>query len=113
MELRCPDSAGNPYLQFAAVLGMGLDGIENKIDPPDPVEKDIFRMSPSERLSAGIMSMPESLGEALHHLRNSTIMKEVLGTHVFDNFIEVKQREWDAFRAHVTQWEVDKYLPVL
>ncbi len=113
MELRCPDSAGNPYLQFAVILGMGMDGIENKLTPPDPVEKDIFHMGPSERLSMGIQSMPESLGEALHHFKNSTLMKEILGEHVFDNFITVKQREWDNFRSHVTTWEVDRYLPIL
>lgn len=110
MELRCPDSAGNPYLQFAAILGMGLDGIENKISPPDPVEKDIFHMTASERLESGIQSMPESLGEALHHFRNSKLMRETLGSHIFDNFLTVKQREWDSFRSHVTEWEIDNYL---
>lgn len=113
MELRCPDPAGNPYLQFAVMLGMGLDGIDNKIEPPEPVEKDIFHMNEGERLEHGIQSMPESLGEALHHLRNSSLMKSVLGEHVFDNFIAVKQREWDLFRSQVTGWEIDRYLPKL
>ncbi len=57
--------------------------------------------------------MPESLGEALHHLKNSKLMREILGQHVFENFIEVKTREWDAFRSHVTQWELERYLPRL
>ncbi|MCL6090395.1 MAG: type I glutamate--ammonia ligase [Candidatus Thermoplasmatota archaeon] len=113
MELRCPDSAGNPYLQFAVILGMGLDGIEHKINPPDPVEKDIFHMTAAEREKNGIQSMPESLGEALHHFRNSKLMREVLGDHIFENFITVKQREWDAFRSYVTTWELDRYLPIL
>ncbi len=113
MELRCPDPAGNPYLQFAVMLGMGLDGVDNKIDPPDPVEKDIFHMTEEERHRHGITSMPESLGEALHHLRASSLMKSVLGDHVFNNFLAVKQREWDLFRSHVTEWEVDRYLPQL
>lgn len=113
MELRCPDSAGNPYLQFAVILGMGLDGIENSIVPPDPVERDIFHMNTQERLGEGIQSMPESLGEALHHFRNSAIMKDILGEHIFENFLTVKQREWDAFRSHVTTWEIDRYLPIL
>ena len=113
MELRCPDSAGNPYLQFSAMLAMGLDGIEHKITPPDPVEKDIFHMTPEERQKEGIASMPESLGEALHHFRNSRIMKETFGDHIFENFITVKQREWDSFRSFVTEWEVKRYLPML
>jgi glutamine synthetase len=57
--------------------------------------------------------MPESLGEALHHFRNSKLMKDILGDHVFENFITVKQREWDAFRSYVTKWELDRYLPIL
>lgn len=113
MELRCPDSAGNPYLQFAIMLGMGLDGIERKLDPPEPVEKDIFQMTKEERSSHRIDTMPESLGEALHHFRNSKLMREILGEHIFNNFITVKQREWDAFRSHVTEWETNRYLPIL
>lgn len=113
MELRCPDSAGNPYLQFAIMLGMGLDGIERKLEPPEPVEKDIFHMTKEEREGHKIDSMPESLGEALHHFRNSKLMKGILGEHVFNNFITVKQREWDAFRSNVTEWEINRYLPIL
>ncbi len=113
MELRCPDSAGNPYLQFAIMLGMGLDGIDHKIEPPEPVEKDIFRMSTRERESHKIDSMPESLGEALHHFRNSKLMKDILGEHIFNSFITVKQRDWDAFRSQVTEWEINRYLPIL
>jgi L-glutamine synthetase (EC 6.3.1.2) len=113
MELRCPDSAGNPYLQFAVILGMGLDGIKRNLEAPEPVEKDIFHMTPEERQKNGINSLPESLGEALHHFRNSKLMKEILGEHIFSNFITVKQREWDSFRSHVTKWEIDRYLSVL
>lgn len=113
MELRCPDSAGNPYLQFASVLAMGLDGIEHNLKPPEPVEKDIFAMSAAEREKNGIKSMPESLGEALHHLRGSKLMRQVLGDHAFENFITVKTREWDDFRSHVTEWEIKRYLPIL
>ncbi|CAC12616.1 probable glutamine synthetase [Thermoplasma acidophilum] len=113
MELRCPDPAGNPYLQFAVVLGMGLEGIKNRIEPPEPVEKDIFHMTPEERQAEGIMSMPESLGEALHHLRSSKLMRNVLGDHVYENFITVKQREWDQFRSYVGEWEIKRYLPTL
>ncbi len=113
MELRCPDPSGNPYLQFTAVLAMGLDGIAHKTDPPDPIEKDIFHMTQEEREENGIQSMPESLGEALHHFRNSKLIKNALGDHIFENYITVKQREWDAFRSYVTDWDISRYLPVL
>lgn len=113
MELRCPDPAGNPYLQFSAILAMGMDGITRKLQPPEPVEKDIFHMEPEERIESRIQSMPESLGEALHHFRGSALMRSTLGDHIFENFITVKSREWDAFRSQVTEWELKRYLPVL
>ncbi|MCL4345144.1 MAG: type I glutamate--ammonia ligase [Candidatus Thermoplasmatota archaeon] len=113
IELRCPDPAGNPYLQFATVLGMGLKGIEEKLELPEPAERDIFHMTGEERIKNGIYSMPESLGEALHHLRSSSVMREILGEHVYNNFITVKQREWDDFRSRVTGWEVERYLNIL
>ena len=113
MELRCPDPAGNPYLQFSAILSMGLDGIKNKLEPPEPVERDIYHMTAEDRLKHGIGSMPESLGEALHHFRQSKLMHDMLGSHIFENFAVVKQREWDAFRSFVTKWEIERYLPKL
>jgi glutamine synthetase len=112
-EFRAPDSAGNPYLQFSVLLAAGLDGINRKIDPPDPVEQDIFHMTPEERLNEGIDSLPESLGEALHHLRKSQFVKDTLGEHVYNNFIYIKQKEWDEFRSYVTDWEVKNLLPIL
>jgi glutamine synthetase, type I len=112
-EFRAPDSAGNPYLQFAVLLASGLDGINRKIDPPEPIEQDIFHLTLEERKKLGIDSLPESLGEALHHLRNSQFMREVLGDHVYSNFIYVKQKEWDSFRSWVTDWEINNLLPIL
>ncbi len=112
-ELRCPDPAGNPYLQFAVMLGMGLDGIERRIDPPEPVERDIYHMTPEEKRANNIEPMPESLGEALHHLRGSKLLREILGDHIFNNFLSVKKREWDNYRSKVSDIEVETYLPIL
>ena len=113
IELRNPDPAGNPYLQFAVMLGAGLDGIEKGIEPPEPVEQNIFAMSEEERRMRGIKSLPESLGEALHHFSRSELMREILGDHVFMHFLHVKRREWEEYRAQVTQWEIEKLLPIL
>ncbi len=113
IELRNPDPAGNPYLQFAAMLAAGLDGIKKKIEPPEPVEQNIFRMSAEERKERGIKSLPESLGEALHHFSRSELMKETLGEHLFNHFLHVKRKEWEEYRAQVTRWEIDKLLPIL
>ena len=113
IELRNPDPAGNPYLQFAVMLAAGLDGIDKRIEPPEPVEHNIYAMTPEERRKIGIKSLPESLGEALHHLSRSEFMKNILGEHVFNHFLYVKRREWEEYRAQVTQWEIEKLLPIL
>ncbi len=113
IELRNPDPAGNPYLQFAVMLAAGLDGIARRIEPPEPVEQNIFAMSPEKREELGIKSLPESLGEALHHLSRSEFMREVLGEHVFNHFLYVKRKEWSEYRAQVTEWEIKNLLPIL
>ncbi len=113
LELRNPDPAGNPYLQFSVMLAAGLMGIKNKIEPPEPVEKDIYHLSPSEREKLGIESLPGSLGEALEYFRKSELMRETLGDHIFNHFYIVKSREVEYFRAEVTEWEIKKLLPVL
>ncbi len=113
LELRNPDPAGNPYLQFAVMLAAGLDGIDRKIEPPEPVEYNIFRMSTEEKEKYGIKSLPESLGEALHHLSRSEFMRKVLGEHVFNHFLHVKRKEWEDYRSQVTEWEIKNLLPIL
>lgn len=113
VELRNPDPAGNPYLQFAVMLASGLKGIKDKLKCPEPVEKDIYHLSPEERKKLGIDSLPANLGHALSFLEQSKLMKETLGKHIFEHFIYVRQKEWDEFRTQVTNWEVEKYLPIL
>jgi glutamine synthetase len=112
-ELRSPDLSGNPYLQFAVMLSAGLKGIEGKITPPDPVEKNIYALSEKEREKYDIHHLPESLGHALSFMEVSSLLKETLGDHIFDNFLHVKRTEWGKYRTQVTPWEIDKYLQVL
>jgi len=111
-ELRYPDPTGNPYLQFASMLAAGLAGIEEGLVPPEPVEKDLFKMNLAERRAEGIGSLPESLGHALELFRESELMRKTLGDHLFDHFIAVKEKEWDDYRTHVTGWEIRRYLSV-
>ena len=113
IELRCPDPACNPYLAFAVMLAAGLKGIEGKYKLPDPVEEDIFEMSEAERERRGIASLPGSLIEAVRETEKSALVKEALGDHVFSKFIENKKIEWDNYRVHVSQYELDRYLPIL
>ncbi len=109
-EIRCPDPAGNPYLQFAVLLATGLDGIQKKIDPGEPVELNVYHMSREEREARHIISLPESLKEALDELESSELMRETLGETAFTNFLKEKRKEWDLYRVQVTEWEVNRYI---
>ena len=113
IEFRSPDPACNPYLAFAVMLAAGLRGIEKGYELPPPVEEDIFEMSEASRKKHGIDSLPGSLSEAIQLTEKSALVKETLGDHIFEKFIENKKIEWDQYRTHVSQYELEKYLPIL
>ena len=113
VELRCPDPACNPYLSFAVMLAAGLEGIEKKYKALKPTEQNLYDLTNDERDKLGIVSLPESLGEAIKETKKSDLVKKALGDHVFKRFIEVKEKEWDEYRLQVSRWEKDKYLSVL
>jgi glutamine synthetase len=113
VELRNPDPAGNPYLQFTVMLAAGLKGIEDKLEPPEPVEKDIYRMGVEEREALGIGSLPEDLGQALECMQKSKLVREAFGEHLFSHFLYIKRQEWESYIAHVTDWETTHLLPSL
>lgn len=110
VELRSPDPACNPYLAFAAILEACLDGIRNKIDPPAPVESNIYKLTSKERKKQRIDSLPGSLADALEQMDKSLVAQAALGEHIFKEFMTSKKKEWDSFRTYVSQWELDKYL---
>lgn len=112
-ELRNPDVSCNPYLAFSVMLAAGLKGIEDKLEAPAPVEKNIYALSEEERQKYGIEQLPESLGHALAVMSKSQLVRETLGDHIFENLLHVKRKEWDAYRLQVTEWELKNYLPVL
>lgn len=109
-ELRSPDPSANPYLALAACLTAGLEGIKNKIQPPAPIDKNIFAMTKAERVKEGITNLPGSLEEAVRELENSSLAKKILGDHIFETYVEAKHIEWDNYRTKVFQWELDEYL---
>ena len=113
MELRCPDPACNPYLTFAALLQAGLEGIEAGYELPDPMEQNLYHLSPEERRRLGIEQLPESLGEAIELTAGSELALRTLGEHTFNRYVEIKRREWEEYRVQVTRWELDRYLPIL
>ena len=113
IEFRAPDPACNPYLAFAVMLAAGLAGIENKYELPDPVEEDIFQMNEEERKERGIASLPGSLYEAILECEKSELVRETLGDHIFDKFIQNKKIEWDNYRTQVNLYEIRRYLPMI
>jgi glutamine synthetase len=113
MELRCPDPACNPYLTFAALLQAGLEGIERGYELPEPMEKNLYHLSPDERKRLGIEQLPETLGEAIELTAESELVLRTLGEHIFNRYVEIKRQEWEDYRVQVTPWELDRYLSIL
>ncbi len=109
-EIRCPDPAGNPYLQFAALLHMGLKGIEEKLDPGEATSLNIFHLSSKEMKKMDIAALPGSLGEALNLYEESEAMKECFGELLFKNYLYAKLEEFDAYRMQVHPWELTRYM---
>ena len=110
IELRCPDSAVNPYLALASCLAAGLDGIKQEMEPPQSVDVNLFAMTEEQMDALGIEQLPETLGEALEAFEHSSFVRKVLGDHVYTKYLAAKSAEWKKFRAEVTDWEVEEYL---
>ncbi|MFH1201582.1 MAG: glutamine synthetase family protein [Candidatus Omnitrophota bacterium] len=111
-EFRACDPACNPYLTFAAMLHAGLEGIEKKYKVPAPMEKNLYHLTDAERKEKGIETLPDSLGYAIAIAEDSALVKKILGEHIFPRFIEIKKKEWDDYRIQVSEYELNKYLPV-
>ncbi len=110
LELRSVDPTANPYLAMAVLLEVGLEGIQNKIEAPAPVESNIYAMSDEERREAGITDLPSTLHNALKALREDEVVRAALGDHIYTNFLEAKKIEWASYATYVSQWEIDNYL---
>ena len=110
IELRCPDPSANPYLALAVCLKAGLDGIVNKIMPPESVDCNIFEMSDEQKQASGIDEIPGTLIEAIYEMEKDGLVKEVLGEHTFAKYISAKKDEWYRYRSQVTEWEINEYL---
>ena len=110
VELRSPDPSCNPYLACAVMLSAGLDGIKNKILPPEPVECNIFCLSEKERHEKDLFLLPGSLKEALDELMKDQVVLDTLGEHVARRFYDAKLLEWNEYCHNVSQWEVERYL---
>jgi len=110
VELRCPDPTANPYLAFAVMLRAGLDGIENKMKAPKPVEENIFEYGEEEAREKSVDTLSPNLRVALMELRDNPVMRDVLGESTFQKYYNGKKQEWNDYRIQVTDWELKKYI---
>ena len=109
IEVRSVDPSANPYLAMAVLLTAGLDGIQNKLTPPAPVDRNIYVMTKEERVENGIIDLPATLAQALEQLKQDEIITGALGTHLLEHFMKAKEMEWDQFRISVHPWEREQY----
>ncbi len=112
VELRCPDPSCNPYLAFAVMLAAGIDGIENNIPLPEPVEEDLYHFTEDDLERRNVGSLPGTLGEAVDELQKNDVVREALGEHIYSHLVDAQKQEWGAFRQHVGSWIRNRYLEV-
>ncbi len=110
VELRSADPSCNSYLALSCILMAGLDGIKKKLDPGDPVDEDVYELSPERRRALGIKELPTTLKEALEAMKSDEVVHKTLGSHIFDAFIDYKTNDWNQYCLYVTPWEIMKYL---
>ncbi len=109
-ELRNPDPSCNPYLALAVMLAAGLDGIENELNPPDPVNEDIYLLDDKKAEELNIDNLPHNIWEATQELAKNNVIRSALGEHAFQSIYNTNKAEWFDYKAYVTKWEHDKYL---
>ena len=111
VELRFPDPTANPYLAFSVMLAAALDGIENNLSCPEPLnDVNVYLLTHEERVSRNIAELPGSLAEALRVLDDDQALKEALGPVIYEAFYRAKWAEIEEFRTIVTDWELERYL---
>jgi glutamine synthetase len=112
IELRCPDPSCNPYLAFAVMLRAGLEGVHRNLPVPTPVEENLYEFDASMLARHNVQTLPGSLREALDELERDELVRDTLGPHVYERFVEAKRQEWDDYRLRVTPWEIERYLGI-
>ncbi len=109
-EIRSVDTSANPYLAMSVILASGLEAIEKDYPLVEPINENLFELTPVQRMSMGVESLPDNLKEAIDNFKKDPLMETVLGKHIFQKFIDYKNKEWDDFRTTVTEWELKKYI---
>ena len=111
-EYRCPDPSANPYLAMIAIIAAGIDGIERELVLPPPVKSNIYKLSAEERKRLNIKELPGNLFQALGFLEKDEIIKNALGEHIYNHFLEIKRKEWLRYSTQVTDWDLKEYYDV-
>ncbi|MCS7243276.1 MAG: type I glutamate--ammonia ligase [Candidatus Calescibacterium sp.] len=112
IELRSPDPSCNPYLAFSVIINSGLDGINNKYQPPKPIDLNVYELDNQTMKKYKIEQLPSNLYEALIEMQKDSFIKETLGEHIYYNFINSKMKEWKDYSTEVTDWELQKYFSI-
>ncbi|RDW17756.1 type I glutamate--ammonia ligase [Oceanobacillus chungangensis] len=110
VEVRSVDPAANPYMALAVLLASGLDGVENNLVAPHAVDRNIYVMTKEEREENGVEDLPSTLANALELLKKDEVVVSSLGNHLFENFVEAKEIEWEMFKTQVHPWEREQYI---
>ena len=111
-EVRSVDVAANPYLAIAAILAAGLDGIKGSKDVKhfSPIYEDLYRMDDEGRKELGVDSLTADLNEAIKSFKLDQIILDAMGEHVSTKLVEAKTQEWNEYRRHVSEWEINRYI---
>jgi len=113
IEIRSPDPVCNPYLALSLIHAAGIKGIKEELEPPKPVEIDVFSLSELEKKRLNIEELSSSLEKALENFETSELVKQVLSKHIYEKFIENKKIECREFNKYVTDYEVKNYFGIL
>jgi glutamine synthetase len=112
VELRCPDPTCNPYLAFAVMLRTAIEGIKQNLNPPEPVEENVYKFDDESLAQKQIEVLPTSLREALDFSKDADVIRKVLGDHLYERYMAIKTKEWNESKTQVTAWEIEKYLDI-
>ncbi|MGI9611922.1 MAG: glutamine synthetase, partial [Acidimicrobiales bacterium] len=111
IEYRSPDPSCNPYLAFSVILAAGMRGIEHGYELPTETTHNIFELTDAEMEKLDVQPLPQSLSESLDVMERSELVHNALGEHIFEWFLRNKRSEWRDYKTHVSQWELERYLP--
>jgi len=110
VESRAVDTSVNPYLAAAMILGAGLEGIENELDPGDPIALNMYEQSDAQLAEMGVEVLPRTLLEAVEAFDRDPLSEQVLGPELKQSYVELKSEEWWDYHNTVSEWEYDRYL---